>query len=50
MARGSCSAPVALAFCSAQGHSGTGRALRVDEVTVDAGTHVREAIDEVVVG
>ena len=49
MARGCCSAPVGLAFCSAQGHSGTRRALRVDEVTVDAGMHVREAIDEAVV-
>lgn len=48
MARGSCSAPVGLAFCSVQGHRGTGRALRVDEVTVDAGTAVREAIDEAV--
>ncbi len=37
MARGCCSAPVGLAFCSAQGHSGTRRALRVDEVTIDAG-------------
>ena len=49
MVRGSCSAPVGLVFCSAQGHSGTRRALRVDEVTVDAGMHVREAIDEAVV-
>ena len=49
MARGCCSAPVGLAFRSVQGHSGTGRALRVDEVTVDAGTDVREAIDETVV-
>ena len=49
MARGSRSAPVSLAFGSAQGHSGTRRALRVDEVPVDAGMHVREAIDEAVV-
>ncbi|MCY4121621.1 MAG: hypothetical protein OXG72_11955 [Acidobacteria bacterium] len=39
---------MSLAFCSAQGHSGT-RALRVDEVPVDAGMRVREAIDEAVV-
>ena len=49
MVRGSCSGLVGLVFCSAQGHSGTRRALRVDEVTVDAGMHVREAIDEAVV-
>ena len=44
----SCSGACGPCVLPGAGHRGTGRALRVDEVTVDAGTAVREAIDEAV--